>query len=64
MRTNKEWFRGLRAERAKFFLCDLHVHGPASRDLIEGERFLALSEDEKLCLAQARELNEAPDRYE
>ncbi len=47
MKTNKEWLKTLDAERARFFLCDLHVHSPASKDVIEGRRFEVLSDIEK-----------------
>ncbi len=56
MRTNKEFFKTLGAERARFFLCDLHVHSPASKDMIEGERFEALSDEEKKRLTLAKDL--------
>jgi predicted ATPase len=64
MGTNKELFKTLDAERARFYLCDFHVHGPASRDVIDGERFDALSDEEKGRLAPGKNLSGDLAEYE
>jgi hypothetical protein len=40
------------APRARFYLCDLHVHSPASPDVRSGERFGRLSPAERQLLEQ------------
>ena len=48
MQTNSDLFKALRgAPRARFYLCDLHVHSPASADVRQGSRFGLLSKEEK-----------------
>ena len=40
MVTNAELLKNLKlVPRARFYLCDLHVHSPASSDVRCGERF-------------------------
>ncbi len=50
MKSNKEFYKSLEFPRARFFLCDLHVHSPASLDVVSDDRFSDLStfEAEKL----------------
>jgi len=50
MGTNAQFHKALKGRRAEFFLCDLHVHSPASFDVRTGERFSALSEAERTPL--------------
>ena len=53
MATNAELLKDLKlAPRARFYLCDLHVHSPASSDVRCGERFDLLSREEKQLLEQ------------
>ncbi|MHC5055417.1 MAG: AAA family ATPase [Planctomycetota bacterium] len=50
MLGNSEFLKVLgraRAKRARYFLCDLHVHTLASKDSCEGERYEKLSIEEK-----------------
>lgn len=47
MRTNQEFAKALQAPRSRFYLCDFHVHSPGSADTRVGERFAALSPDER-----------------
>jgi ABC-type lipoprotein export system ATPase subunit len=52
MKTNDELLKALKGTpRARFYLCDLHVHSPASLDIRDGERFDLLSETEKILLS-------------
>lgn len=58
MATNKELLKTLKsAPRARFYLCDLHVHSPASLDVRHGDRFDQLSPEEKELLGQATARN-------
>lgn len=58
MATNAELLKDLKlAPRARFYLCDLHVHSPASSDVSCGERFDFLSQDEKQLLEQIADSN-------
>ena len=53
MVTNAELLKDLKlAPRARFYLCDLHVHSPASSDVRCGERFDLLPQEEKQLLEQ------------
>ena len=50
---------------ARFFLCDLHIHSPASTDIRVGERFEALSHEEKTFLEKIdQSLVGRPKEYE
>src|SRR4030067_1122391 len=54
MATNKELLKTLKsAPRARFYLCDLHVHSPASSEVRLGDRFDQLSSEEQQLLGQA-----------
>ncbi len=66
MATNAELLKDLKlAPRARFYLCDLHVHSPASSDVSCGERFDFLSQDEKQLLKQIADSNtNEPVQYE
>ena len=56
MPTNADLLKVLKsAGRAQFYLCDLHVHSPASPDVRCGDRFKQLSEEEQELLAQVPE---------
>lgn len=53
MATNAELLKDLKlAPRARFYLCDLHVHSPASSDVRCSERFDLLPLEEKQLLEQ------------
>lgn len=58
MSTNKAFAKSLKAPASSFYLCDCHVHSPGSADTRVGERFAALSSDEKALLP---ELGTLPD---
>jgi len=53
--TNREFFKRLKGPRARFRLCDLHVHSPASADVRIGDRFTALSREEKERIGSVQE---------
>jgi len=56
MLTNAELFKSLRhTGRANFYLCDLHVHSPASFDVRRGQRFDDLSQAERALLENVPE---------
>ena len=56
MTTNADLLKVLKsAPRARFYMCDLHVHSPASSDVRCGERFMLLSQEEKGLLEQVSE---------
>lgn len=50
MKTNKEFYRSLHGAAARFYLADLHVHTPASYDIVQRQRFAALPEHCRLAL--------------
>ncbi len=52
MHTNKAFAKSLKAPASSFYLCDFHVHSPGSADTRIGQRFAALSNDEKLMLPE------------
>ncbi len=53
MANNSELLKTLRSTpRARFYLCDLHVHSPASSDVRCGDRLGLLSEEERRLLEQ------------
>jgi len=66
MATNADLFKALRgAPRARFYLCDLHVHSPASADVRRGSRFDLLSSEEKERLQEIEEsVAKNPTAYE
>ena len=51
MTTNKDFVKSLILPRARFCLCDFHVHSPASYD-VRGTHFNDLSEEEKDKLSE------------
>lgn len=56
MITNAELLQVLKsAPRARFYVCDLHVHSPASPDVRCGERFKFLSQKEKELIGKVSE---------
>lgn len=66
MRTNSDLLKALRgAPRARFYLCDLHVHSPASADVRRGSRFDLLSPEAKERLQKIEEsVAKKPTAYE
>ena len=66
MITNAELLKVLKSTpRARFYMCDLHVHSPASFDVRCGERYISLSPKEKELLGQVNESDASqPLRYE
>lgn len=66
MATNADLLKALKsAPRARFYLCDLHVHSPASSDVRQGERFDLLSPEEKELVKEANAgLVKQPAAYE
>jgi ABC-type lipoprotein export system ATPase subunit len=66
MATNADLLKTIKkAPRAHFYLCDVHVHSPASLDVSIGERFSALSEKEKEYLQEVTTTNHGgPVDYE
>ena len=64
MTPNKEFHGKLHCNRAQFFLADLHVHSPASKDVVEGDRFAALSDDEQGRLQGLRSTGGGGREYE
>ena len=66
MVTNSQLLKALKsAPRARFYLCDLHVHSPASSDVRCGDRFDQLSQDERQLLEQVSpEIANQPVDYE
>lgn len=66
MSLNAELLKSLKwIPRARFFLCDLHVHSPASPDVRYGERFKLLSQGEMQLLEQVpTTLTNQPVQYE
>ena len=57
MRSNREFLKSLSALRAGFYLSDFHVHSPGSADMCIGDRYDALSDDEKKFLPQIDSLS-------
>ena len=56
MTTNADLLKVLKsAPRARFYMCDLHVHSPASSDVRCGGRFSLLSPEEQKLLKQVSE---------
>ncbi len=56
MATNAELLQILKSTpRARFYMCDLHVHSPASPDVRCGERFTLLTQQEKEMLGKVNE---------
>ncbi|MBV1727847.1 MAG: AAA family ATPase, partial [Candidatus Desulforudis sp.] len=53
--TNQEFLKSLESPKAQFYLCDFHVHSPASYDIRTGKRFAALSSLEREKIEQIPE---------
>lgn len=66
MSTNREFMDKLSGSpMARFYLCDLHIHSPASADIRVGDRFEALSHEEKTSLEKVdQSLVGRPKEYE
>jgi len=66
MATNADLLKALRSTpRARFYLCDFHVHSPASADMRRGARFDHLSGEEKCLLEKIDEgVAKTPVAYE
>ena len=66
MSTNRQFMDKLSGSpMARFFLCDLHIHSPASADIRVGERFGRLSDEEKASLERIDlSLISRPKEYE
>jgi hypothetical protein len=45
--TNQDFRNRIKTPKPNFYLCDFHVHSPASVDVRVGGRFLALSNTEQ-----------------
>ncbi|MHB9070233.1 MAG: ATP-binding protein [Sedimentisphaerales bacterium] len=45
--SNKIFFDALKTTNVKYMLCDLHVHSIASADVLEGDRYEQLDDEEK-----------------
>lgn len=66
MSTNRELMAKLSGSpMARYFLCDLHIHSPASPDVRIGTRFDALSDEERIYLQRINpSLSGRPKEYE
>jgi len=64
MRSNRDFLKSLSALGAGFYLSDFHVHSPGSADMCIGERYDALSDDEKKFLRQISSLPEGLEQYD
>jgi energy-coupling factor transporter ATP-binding protein EcfA2 len=64
MRTNSEFLKKLKAPASSFYLCDFHVHSPGSADTRVGDRFQALSDNEKKLLSQLSTIPKDLAEYE
>jgi hypothetical protein len=65
MKSNQEFRKKVQGTKAKFYLCDFHVHSPASTDLRNGKRFHELSNEEKdLIQLIPDDLQNKPVEYE
>lgn len=64
MISNEEFKKLIRSTKSRFYLCDFHVHSPASVDLRSGERFKELSEKEKGFTKIPTALISKPSEYE
>lgn len=63
--SNKDFRKSIKGTRARFYLCDFHVHSPGSADIRVGERFDSLSEIEKRNIAEIPlSLMDKPVAYE
>lgn len=65
MKSNQEFRKKVQGTKAKFYLCDFHVHSPASTDLRNGKRFDELNDEEKdLIKLIPEDLKNKPVEYE
>ena len=49
--SHRFFHQSLRSNRARFYLADLHVHGPGSYDLNSGDRFAQLPEEDRALIS-------------
>jgi DNA repair ATPase RecN len=62
---NSEFRKKIRAPKANYYLCDFHVHSPASSDIRTGKRFNALSAEEQALISEIpSNLTSKPVEYE
>lgn len=48
--SHQSFHRSLRSNRARFYLADLHVHGPGSYDLSSGDRIAQLPAEDRALI--------------
>ena len=62
---NVEFRKKIRAPKANYYLCDFHVHSPASSDIRTGKRFKSLSQEEQTFISEIpSNLTGKPVEYE